>query len=135
MPHKFEKRCEARQSKIREGSVLEHVTKRIAVITPHRALVVLRFLLNNPRKTLRFRLKRTTCCHPNSYNRSAGTGEMFGLMVVAALMVDAVALAAISARISEFGYSPSKVAALDERRMVTGPRVSLSKTSRFSGIM
>ena len=50
MSHKFEKRCEARQSEIRAGSVLAHVTKRVAVITPPRALVVLRFLLNNPPK-------------------------------------------------------------------------------------
>ena len=50
MSHKFEKRCEARQSKIRDGSVLAYVTKRIAAITPPRALVVLRFLLNNPQK-------------------------------------------------------------------------------------
>jgi hypothetical protein len=36
------------------------------------------------------------------------------LLVVAALAVDAVALAAITARISEFGFSPNKVAALGE---------------------
>ena len=53
----FEKRCEARQNKIRDGSVLAHVTKRIAVITLHRALVVLRFLLN--------RLEETVCFWPN----------------------------------------------------------------------
>ena len=52
MSHKFEKRCEARQSEIRDGSVLAHVTKLIAAITPLRALVVLRFLLNNPHNTL-----------------------------------------------------------------------------------
>ena len=77
--HKFEKRCEARQNEIRAGSVLGHVTKRIAVITPHRALVVLRFLLNSPRKT--------ACCwpksaiHPHSIDsiRSAETGEICGL--------------------------------------------------------
>ena len=44
----FEKRCEARQNEIRDGSVLAHVTKRIAATTPPRALVVLRLLLNNP---------------------------------------------------------------------------------------
>ena len=79
MSHKFEKRCEARQNEIRAGSVLGHVTKRIAVITPHRALVVLRFLLNSPRKT--------ACCwpksaiHPHSIDsiRSAETGEICGL--------------------------------------------------------
>ena len=32
MSHKFEKRCEARQNEIRDGSVLAHVTKRIAVV-------------------------------------------------------------------------------------------------------
>ena len=36
------------------------------------------------------------------------------LLVVSALIVDAVALAAISARISEFGFTPNKVAALGE---------------------
>ena len=38
------------QSEIRAGSVLAYVTKRIAAITPPRALVVLRFLLNKPQK-------------------------------------------------------------------------------------
>ena len=47
MSHKFEKRCEARQSEIRAGSVLAYVTERTAVITPPRALVVLKFLLND----------------------------------------------------------------------------------------
>ena len=60
-------------------SVLEHVTKRVAVITPPRALVVLRFVLNKPKNTLCFRSKLTTCFHPNSYTRSAETGEIFGL--------------------------------------------------------
>ena len=77
--HIFEKRCEARQSKIRAGSVLAHVTKRVAAITPPRALVVLRFLLNNPQNTLCIRPKLTTCSHPNSYTRSAETSEIFGL--------------------------------------------------------
>ena len=36
------------------------------------------------------------------------------LLVVSALVVDAVALSAITARISEFGFSPNKVAALGE---------------------
>ena len=36
------------------------------------------------------------------------------LLVVSALVVDAVALAAIAARITEFGFSPNKVAALGE---------------------
>ena len=36
------------------------------------------------------------------------------VLVVSALVVDVVALAAIAARISEFGFSPNKVAALGE---------------------
>ena len=80
MSHKFEKRCEARQSKARAGSVLEHVTKRVAAITPPRALVVLRFLLDNPKNTLRFRTKLTTCSNTNFYARSAEPGEIFGLV-------------------------------------------------------
>src|SRR5438552_2159268 len=36
------------------------------------------------------------------------------LLVVSALVVDGVALAAIAARISEFGFSPNRVAALGE---------------------
>ena len=80
MSREFEKRCEARQSKARAESVLEHVTKRVAAITPPRALVVLRFLLNKPKNTLCFRSKLTTCFHPNSYTRSAETGEIFGLL-------------------------------------------------------
>ena len=79
MSHKFEKRCEARQNEIRAGSVLAHVTKRVAAITPPRALVVLRFLLNNLQNTLCIWPKLTTCSHPNSYTRSAETGEIFGL--------------------------------------------------------
>ena len=76
--HKFEKRREARQSKTRAGSVLAHVTKRVAAITPPRALVVLRFLLNNPKNTLCSWLKFPTCSHPISYVRSVETGEIFG---------------------------------------------------------
>ena len=79
MSHKFEKRCEARQNEIRDGSVLAHVIKRVAAITPPRALVVLRFLLNNPQNTLCIRPKLTTYFLPNSYIRSAETGEIFGL--------------------------------------------------------
>lgn len=37
-----------------------------------------------------------------------------GLLVVSALVVDGVALAAIAARISEFGFTPNRVAALGE---------------------
>ena len=36
------------------------------------------------------------------------------LLVISALVVDAVALAAIAARISEFGFTPNRVAALGE---------------------
>ena len=36
------------------------------------------------------------------------------LLVVSALLVDGVALAAIAARISEFGFTPNRVAALGE---------------------
>ena len=79
MSHKFEKLCEARQNEIRAGSVLAYVTKRIAAITLPRALVVLRFLLNNPQNTLCIRPKLTTCSHPNSDTRSAETGEIFRL--------------------------------------------------------
>ena len=79
MSHKLEKRCEARQNEIRDGSVLAHVTKRVEAITPPRALVVLRFLLNKPQNTLCIRPKLTTRSHPNSYTRSAETGEIFGL--------------------------------------------------------
>ena len=60
MSHKFEKRCEARQSEIRARSVLAYVTKRIAAITPPRALVVLRFLLNTTKATHRFLLNPIT---------------------------------------------------------------------------
>ena len=67
MSQKFQKRCEARQSKIRAGRVLTHATKRIAAITPNRALavyavarmgegcMVLRFLLNPNPKTYVYR--------------------------------------------------------------------------------
>ena len=79
MSHKFEKGCEARQSEIRAGSVLAHVTKRIAAITPPRALVVLRFLLNTTEETDRFRPNPITLCYLNNYIRSAETGEIFGL--------------------------------------------------------
>ena len=60
LSHKFQTRCEARQNKIRAGRVLAHATKRIAVITPHRALVVLRFLLNREVRALRISLKCTS---------------------------------------------------------------------------
>ena len=79
MSHKFEKRCEARQNEIRDGSVLAHVTKRIAAITPPRALVVLRFLLNTTEETDRIWTNHTTPCYLTNYSRSAETGEIFGL--------------------------------------------------------
>ena len=69
------------QSKTRAGSVLGHMTKRVAVITPHRALVVLRFLLNNPQKTVCFWQKSSIPSHSIAYIRSAETGEICGLTV------------------------------------------------------
>ena len=79
MSHKFEKRCEARQNEIRDGSVLAHVTKRMAAITPPRALVVLRFLLNTTEETDRILPNPTTPCYLTNYSRSAETGKIFGL--------------------------------------------------------
>ena len=79
MSHKFEKRCEARQNEIRDGSVLAHVTKRIAAITPPRALVVLRFLLNTTEATHCLFPNPITACYLTNYIRSAETGEIFGL--------------------------------------------------------
>ena len=79
MSHKFEKRCEARQNEIRDGSVLAHVTKRIAAITPPRALVVLRFLLDTTKETDRIWPNPTTPCYLPDYSRSAETGEIFGV--------------------------------------------------------
>ena len=70
----FEKRCEARQNEIRDGSVLAHVTKRIAAITPPRALVVLRFLLNNTEETHCFWPNYTILFHTYTDIRSAETG-------------------------------------------------------------
>src|SRR4029079_199508 len=40
------------------------------------------------------------------------------LLIVSALVVDAVALAAISSRISEFGFTPNRVAALGENLLL-----------------
>ena len=42
------------------------------------------------------------------------------LLVVSALVVDALALAAIAARISEFGFTPNRVAALGENLILLG---------------
>jgi hypothetical protein len=42
------------------------------------------------------------------------------LLVVSALVVDAVALAAIASRISEFGFTPNRVAALGENLILLG---------------
>ena len=75
----FEKRCEVWQNEIRAGSVLAHVTKRIAAITPPRALVVLRFLLNSTEETDRIWPNPTTPCYLTNYCRSAETGERIGL--------------------------------------------------------
>ena len=77
--HKFEKRCEARQNEIRDGSVLAHVTKRIAAITLPRTLVVLRFLLNSTEETDCIWPNPTAPCYLANYSRSAETGEIFGL--------------------------------------------------------
>ena len=87
MSHKFEKRCEARQNEIRDGSVLAHVTKRIAAITPPRALVVLRFLLNTTEETDRIWPNPTTLYYLTNYIRSAETGEIFGLNEILRLLV------------------------------------------------
>ena len=81
MSHKFEKRGEARQSEIRAGSVLAHVTKRIAAITPPRALVVLRFLLNTTKETHCFLPNPITLYYLTNYIRSAETCEIFGLVL------------------------------------------------------
>jgi len=44
------------------------------------------------------------------------------VLVVSALLADAVALWAIAARITEFGFSPNRVAALRARRSASCPR-------------
>ena len=79
MSHKFEKRCEARQSENRAGSVLAYVTKWIAATTPPHALVVLRFLLNTTKETRCFLPNPITLYYLTNYIRSAETGEIFGL--------------------------------------------------------
>ena len=79
MSAKFEKRCEVWQSEIRAGSVLAYVTKRIAAITPPRALVVFRFLLNNYQRTVCFWPNYTILFHTYTDIRSAETGEILGL--------------------------------------------------------
>ena len=48
-------------------------------ITPHRALVVLRFLLNSAEETDRIWPNSTTLCYLTNYIRLAETGEIFGL--------------------------------------------------------
>jgi hypothetical protein len=48
--------------------------------------------------------------------------------VVSALVVDGVALAAIAARISEFGFTPNRVAALGENLILL---VNLTWTARL----
>jgi hypothetical protein len=52
------------------------------------------------------------------------------LLVVSALAVDAVALAAIAARISEFGFTPNRVAALGENLILL---VNLAGSAWFYG--
>jgi hypothetical protein len=52
------------------------------------------------------------------------------LLVVCALVVDVVALAAIAARISEFGFTPNRVAALGENFILLG---NLSVTAWLYG--
>ena len=61
----------------------QHVTKRMAAITPPRALVVLRFLLNTTEETDCFWPNPITLCYLNNYIRSAETGEIFGLIAAA----------------------------------------------------
>ena len=82
MSHKFEKRCEARQNEIRAGSVLAYVTKRIAAITPPRALVVLRFLLNTTKETHCFLPNPITLYYLTNYIRSAESGEISGVALL-----------------------------------------------------
>jgi hypothetical protein len=50
------------------------------------------------------------------------------VLVVSALVVDGVALAAIAARISEFGFTPNRVAALGENLILL---VNLAWTARL----
>jgi len=52
------------------------------------------------------------------------------LLIVSALVVDAVALAAIAARISEFGFTPNRVAALGENLILL---VNLAWSARLYG--
>ena len=73
-------RSDARQSEIRDGSVLAYVTRRIAAITPPRTLVVLRFLLNTTDETHCILPNPITLYYLNNYIRSAETGEIFGLV-------------------------------------------------------
>ena len=55
------------------------MTKRVAAITPPRALVVLRFLLNTTKETHCFFPNPITLYYLTNYIRSAETGEIFGL--------------------------------------------------------
>ena len=50
------------------------------------------------------------------------------LLVVSALLVDALALAAIAARITEFGFTPNRVAALGENLILL---VNLARRALF----
>ena len=78
MSHNFE---------IRAGSVLAHVTKRVAAITPPHALVVLRFLLNTTEETDCFRPNPTTLYYLTNYIRSAETGETSALRASASRLI------------------------------------------------
>ena len=62
-------------------SGFEHVTKGIAALTARRALVVLRFLLNNPQEAVCLWPDYTTLRHLSIYSPSSETGEIFGLSV------------------------------------------------------
>ena len=59
-----------------------YVTKRIAAITPPRALVVLRFLLNTTKETHCFLPNPITLYYLTNYIRSAETGEIFGVALL-----------------------------------------------------
>ena len=56
----------------------------------------------------------TPCRRATRRRRQTSSTGCSSLLVASALVVDGVALAAIAARISEFGFTPNKVAALGE---------------------
>ena len=80
---------------------MEHVTKRVAVTTMHRGLVVLRFLLNKSQKTVCFWPKSSTSSHSIAFIRSAETSEIYGLAPRWALLI--LLLALTGAGIPELG--------------------------------